>query len=136
VRTVLDANVLVAALLSPSGTPATLIVRWLAGDYELVVSEHLLEEVGHVLAYPKIRARISEEDANAFVENVRDNAEMASDPETPRPRCADPADDSLLALAEAEHALLVSGDKHLLDLAEVFPILTPAQFFDALESER
>jgi predicted nucleic acid-binding protein len=64
VRTVLDPNVLVAALLSPSGTPATLIVRWLAGDYEL----------------------------------------------------------------------LVSGDKHLLDLANAFPIRTPREFSDSLES--
>jgi predicted nucleic acid-binding protein len=124
VRTVLDANVLVAALLSPSGTPATLIVRWLAGDYELVV------------AYPKIRARISEEDANAFVESMRANAEMASDPATPPLRSADPGDDYLLALAEAEHAVLVSGDQHLLDLAHVFPILTPRAFSDSLESGR
>jgi putative PIN family toxin of toxin-antitoxin system len=136
VRTVLDPNVLIAALLSPTGTPATLIVRWLAGDYELVVSEHLLEELGRVFAYPKIRARISEEDTNAFVESVRANAEMASDPATPPPRCADPDDDYLLGLAEAEHALLVSGDKHLLDLANVFPILTPREFSDSLESGR
>ncbi|MDX6452563.1 MAG: uncharacterized protein QOH16_2612 [Gaiellaceae bacterium] len=135
-RTVLDANVLVAALLSPSGTPATLIVRWLAGDYELVVSEHLLEELGRALAYPKIRVRISEEDANAFVESVRANAELANDPPKPSLRSADPGDDYLVALAEAEHAVLVSGDKHLLDLADVFPILTPRQFFDALESVR
>jgi putative PIN family toxin of toxin-antitoxin system len=136
VRTVLDPNVLVAALLSPTGTPATLILRWLAGDYELVVSEHLLEELGRVLADPKLRARISEEDANAFVERVRANAEVASDPATPPPRSADHADDYLLALAEAEHALLVSGDKHLLDLAGAFPIRTPREFADALESER
>jgi uncharacterized protein len=135
VRIVLDANVLVAALLSPSGTPATLIVRWLAGDYELVVSEHLLEELGRVLAYPKIRTSISEEDADEFVDRVRANAELANDPPKPPPRSADPGDDYLLALAEAEHALLVSGDKHLLDLAEAFPILTPREFLDTLESE-
>jgi uncharacterized protein len=136
VRTVLDPNVLVAALLSPSGTPATLIVRWLAGDYELVVSEHLLEELTRVLAYPKIRARVSEADADAFVEHVRMNAEMAHDPAKPPPRSADPGDDYLLALAEAEHALLVSGDKHLLELAGAYPIQTPREFADALESAR
>jgi putative PIN family toxin of toxin-antitoxin system len=136
VRTVLDPNVLVAALLSPSGTPATLIVRWLAGDYELVVSEHLLEELDRVLGYPKIRARISEEDANAFVDRVRANAELANDPPKPALRSVDPGDDYLLALAEAEHALLVSGDKHLLDLADAFPIRTPREFADALASGR
>jgi uncharacterized protein len=136
VRAVLDPNVLIAALLSPRGTPATLIVRWLAGDFELVVSEHLLEELSRALAYPKIRARISDEDANAFVEHVRMNAELASDPANPPPRSADSSDDYLLALAGAEHALLVSGDKHLLDLADAFPIRTPREFADALESGR
>lgn len=135
-RTILDPNVLVAALLSPSGTPATLIVRWLAGDYELVVSEQLLEELVRVLAYPKIRARISAEDAAEFVERLRANAEPASDPPTRPTRSADPGDDYLIALAEAEHALLVSGDKHLLDLASAFPILTPRQFSDTLKPER
>jgi putative PIN family toxin of toxin-antitoxin system len=134
VRTVLDPDVLVAALLSPTGTPATLILGWLAGDNELVVSERLLEELARVLGYPKIRARISEDEATAFVEHVRANAELASDPATPPPRSADHADDYLLALAEAEHALLVSGDKHLLDLANAFPIRTPREFSDSLES--
>ena len=126
-RAVLDPNVLIAALLSPHGTPATLIVRWLAGDYELAVSEQLLDELGRVLAYPKIRARISEEDATEFIERVRANAELIDDRPTPHARSADPSDDYLLALAEAAHALLVSGDKHLLDLADAFPILTPAR---------
>src|SRR5712691_4307713 len=111
-----------------------LIVSWFAGEYELVVSEQLLEELGRVLAYPKIRVRISEDDAIAFVERLRANAEMATDPPNPASRSADPGDDYLLALAEAEHALLVSGDKHLLDLADAFPIQTPRAFADALES--
>ena len=134
-RAVLDPNVLIAGLLSPTGTPATLIVRWLAGDYELVVSEQLLEELSRVLAYPKIRARISREDAFEFVERLRANAVLATDPPKPPTRSADRADDYLLALAEAEHALLVSGDKHLLDLAETFPILTPREFSETLASE-
>jgi len=42
VRAVFDPNVLVSALLAPTGAPAELILRWLAGDFELVVSEQLL----------------------------------------------------------------------------------------------
>ena len=135
-RAVLDPNVLIAGLLSPSGTPARLIVRWLAGDYELVVSEHLVEELGRVLAYPKIRARISQDDADDFVERLRAHAAFATDPARRASRSIDPDDDYLLALAEAEHAVLVSGEKHLLDLADAFPILSPREFSDTLESER
>ena len=132
-RAVLDPNVLIAALLSPSGTPATLIIRWIAGDYELVISEQLLEELGRVLAYPKIRSKISREDADAFLDRMRADAETANDPPTPQRRSADSSDDYLLALAEAEHALLISGDKHLLELAHAFPILTPRAFLETLE---
>lgn len=132
-KAVLDPNVLIAALLSPRGTPATLIVRWLAGDFELVVSQQLLEELARVVAYPKIRAKISQDDADAFVELVRSDAELASDPPTPERRSTDSSDDYLLALAEVEHALLVTGDEHLLGLADAFPIVTPRVFLETLE---
>jgi hypothetical protein len=39
VRAVLDPNVLIAALLSPTGAPAQLVGRWLGGEFELVVSD-------------------------------------------------------------------------------------------------
>ncbi len=46
-----------------------------------------------------------------------------------------PGDDYLLALAEAESALVISGDTHLLDLARRFPIQTPRVFLDALDAQ-
>jgi predicted nucleic acid-binding protein len=45
---------------------------------------------------------------------------------------ADPGDDYLLALAEAERAVLVSGDRHLHALAGQLPILAPRAFLDQL----
>jgi hypothetical protein len=38
-------------------------------------------------------------------------------PTRPRPSLG-PGDDYLLALAEGEHAMVISGDQHLLDLAD------------------
>lgn len=38
----------------------------------------------------------------------------------------------MLALAEAERAVLVSGDQHLLALADAFPIRTARAFLDEL----
>jgi putative PIN family toxin of toxin-antitoxin system len=132
VRAVLDPNVLIASLLSRSGAPALIVSRWLAGEFELVVSEVLLAELGRALAYPKVRKRIAEDEALAFVELLRRTAPPTSDPEAPVRRSADPGDDYLLALAEAERALLVSGDQHLLALADELPIFTPRAFLDAL----
>ena len=133
-RAVLDVNVLIAALLSPTGAPAQIVSRWLAGEFELVVSDNLLGELGRALAYPKLRARVAPEDAAEFVSFLRNTAIHAPDPPAPRRRSRDPGDDSLLALAESEKAIVVSGDQHLLELADRFPVRSPRDFLDALET--
>jgi hypothetical protein len=135
VRAVLDANVLIAALLSPSGASAHILARWLVGEFELVVSESLLTELERALAYRKLRTRIAAEDAVAFVTFLRDAAVFASDPPAPPRRSADPGDDYLLALAETEKAIVVSGDQHLLEFADRFPICSPRAFLEELEAE-
>jgi predicted nucleic acid-binding protein len=41
------------------------------------------------------------------------------------PRISVPSDNYLIALASAERALLVSGDRHLLELADQIPVWRP-----------
>jgi putative PIN family toxin of toxin-antitoxin system len=132
VRAVLDPNILIAALLSPTGTPAQLVSRWLGGGFELVVSEALLTELGRALSYPKLRKRVSADEAAEFGALLRAGATLAPDPSATVRRSADPGDDYLLVLAESERAVLVSGDQHLLALANVFPIQTARAFLDGL----
>jgi putative PIN family toxin of toxin-antitoxin system len=127
VRAVLDPNILIAALLSRRGAPAQLVSRWLAGDFELVVSERLVSELDRALPYPKLRSRISADEASAFVALLGHGALLGDDP-------VDPGDDYLLALAEQERAVLVSGDQHLLALADELPIQTARAFLDSLDS--
>jgi putative PIN family toxin of toxin-antitoxin system len=132
VRAVLDPNILIAALLSRTGTPARLVSRWLAGEFELVASEALIAELEHALAYPKLRARISPDEAAGFVKVLRSGAVLAADPAEPERRSADAGDDYLIALAAQERAVLVSGDQHLLALGEELPIETAHAFLDKL----
>jgi putative PIN family toxin of toxin-antitoxin system len=134
VRALLDANVLVSALLSRTGAPARIVSLWLAGEFELVVSELLLAELERALAYAKVRARIPAEDAAELLVLLRETAVVATDPDTPPRRSPDPGDDYLLALAETQGAVLVTGDQHLLGLADRFPIRTPRAFLDALQA--
>jgi putative PIN family toxin of toxin-antitoxin system len=136
VRAVLDPNVLIAALLSRTGPPAQIVVRWLAGDFELVVSEELLAELERALAYPRLRDNISPDEAAGFVSLLAQAALVASDPSAPARRSADPADDYLIALAEAQNAVLVSGDRHLLELADRFPIEPPRTFLERFSRAR
>lgn len=133
-RAVLDPNVLIAALLSRSGTPAQVVSRWLAGEFELVVSETLVAELERALAYPKVRSRVSAEEGAAFVELLRRGARLAPDPPEPPARSVDPGDDYLLALAEEERAILVSGDRHVLALGSALPVRTARELMDLLDT--
>ncbi len=126
-RAVLDPNVLISALLSPSGSPAALVARWLAGEFDIVVSEQLLAELRRALTYPKLRMRINDEEGTAFIDLLSRTATTVEDPATSPRRSRDPGDDYLLALAEAGAAVLATGDQDLLALKDV-PVLSPAAF--------
>jgi uncharacterized protein len=136
-RVVLDASVLISALISPHGIPAELVRRWLAGWFELVVSERLLREVERAAARPKIRHRASSHERRELLELIRSQAVLIEDPTDIDPVvAADPADDYLFALARAAGALaIVSGDRHLTELRGVNPrVLTPRGLLVLLES--
>jgi len=134
VRAVLDANVLISAILSPRGSPARLLLAWQAGAFELVVSPALLAELTRAMAYPKLVRLIPPADADAFVTWIAGSAVLAADPErAPLNRSADPNDDYLLALATAEGAVLVTGDGHITVLGDRLPVRTPADFLASLD---
>lgn len=130
-RAVLDPNILISALLSPRGAPAEIVARWLRGEFELVVSQRLLDELERALAYPKVRAHVTEDEASDFVSLLRRAASVVSEPPGGAHRSADPGDDYLLALAEAERAVVVSGDRHLLELSDL-PVESARAFLDRL----
>ena len=132
-RAVLDANVLVSALISRAGAPARLVELWLAGEFELVMCATLLDEMERTLAHPKIAGRVDADDAARFVRVLGELAEVVPDPvEPPQFHSVDPGDDYLLALAARERVPLVSGDAHVLALAERLPISSPREFLDRL----
>jgi uncharacterized protein len=133
VRAVLDPNVIISGLLSPEGSPASVLRAWEQGQFELVVSGALLDELARALSYPKLRRRVSKDDANAAALWISGSATTAPDPKPPPPvRSTDPGDDYLIALASVERAVLVSGDTHLLDLAAEIPVYSPRQFLGLL----
>ncbi len=133
-RAVLDPNVLISGLLAPAGAPARLIVRWLAGDFEMIVSEQLLAEVSRALTHPKLRSRITADDARAFVQLLDMSGTASPDSSGAPRRSRDPGDDYLLALASSSAAVLVSGDQDLLVLAPELPICSPSDFLKMLDS--
>lgn len=124
-RVVLDPGVFVSALITPDGSPAKLLREARAGGLELVVSPLLLGELEDVLGREKFRRYVDLDAVREYLDLLRREALAVPDPEEPSPlRSADPDDDYLITLAQNQNAVLVTGDKHLLDIGA--PILAPA----------
>ena len=110
-RVVLDTNILVSALIAPAGNPAAIYNAWEQGKFTLVTCAEHLDELRATLQKPKVANLIKPYKAGRLVNQIRKLAEDIV--ELPRvKRSADPADNFLLALAEAGNAdYLVTGDK-------------------------
>jgi uncharacterized protein len=126
-RVVLDPGVLVSALIAPTGAPAELLAQVRTADLELIVSPLLLDELERVLRRDKFRRYVDLGTVEDYLDLLREEAVGVQDPtEAPPVRSADPDDDYLISLACRQNAILVSGDKHLLDIAGGAPILAPS----------
>lgn len=135
-RVVLDSNVLVSALISTAGSSREIVTAWVDERLALIASPTLIDELRDVLGRPRLRRWVSVETATEFIDGLAEDAEIVDDPPPLPGLTPDPEDDYLVALARAAHAdYLVSGDRHLLGLADPTPpVLTPRQFLDLLET--
>jgi predicted nucleic acid-binding protein len=87
-----------------------------------------------VLDRPSFRRWVSAATAAEFIVGIGEDAVLVDDPPAQQGLTADPDDDYLITLARAAGAdYLVSGDRHLLDVADRDPpVLTPRQFLDLI----
>ena len=115
-------------MLARESAPARLLLGWLGGDFELIISGKSISELRRALSYPKIRTRVSVDERSAFVDLLEGHAFRAIDPDKAPRRSRDPGDDYLLALAESCSAVVVSGDQDLLALKRDLPIYSAAEF--------
>jgi putative PIN family toxin of toxin-antitoxin system len=134
VRAVLDPNVLISAVISPTGAPREILTAWTQGRFDLIVSPLLIGELRGVLARPRLRRWVNEAAAGEYVDGLTDAAQVVDDPPAQPGLSPDPDDDYLITLARAAGAdYLVSGDHHLTGLADPTPpVLTPREFRDRL----
>jgi hypothetical protein len=138
-KTLLDTNPLVSALLKPVGHSGQIFQRWRKGEFELAVSPSTLVELDDVLHRPHIIKKypISEKDIANHVTVLRDFAQVATGNLIVSAIHDDPKDNHVLAAAiETNCIYLVSGDRHLLNLDEYqgIKILTPRAFLELLEA--
>ena len=138
-RVVLDTNILLSALINRHGTPAQLIAGWRERRYDLITSSEQLIELGDVARRPVLRARIVPSTVGRLIRDLRKLAEVLTRLHAVE-RSADPADNFLLAMAEAGNAdYLVSGDRRgvlALGTHANTQILRAGEFLDVLGIKR
>ena len=116
-RVVLDTNILISSLIVPGGLSDYLYQSWSAARFDRVTRAEQLDEFRRVTRYPRIRNYLRPAAAGTMLNEIRALAAVVG----PLPKlsvCADPADNFLLATAQAGKAdFLVTGDaRHLLAL--------------------
>lgn len=139
IRAVLDTNVLVSGLMTEQSPPYRVLDAWLEGRYVLVTSFYLVEELIHVLSYPRIakRLRLDEKELADILAVLLAKAEvLPGHLHLPGVTC-DPKDDAIVACSsEGKADYIVSGDQDLLILGDYEDIrtVTPRQFMAILAS--
>lgn len=119
----------------PDSVPGRIVAAWRVGQFDLVLSEPMLEEIARVLTYPKIARRLKWDEAKLarYISLLRFEAEMVNIEGTAASVPKDPDDNPILATLIASAAdCLVSGDDDLLSLAQQYPILSPSAFIQRI----
>lgn len=137
-RVVLDTNVLVSGFGSPRGTPGQLLSLWLAGAYELVLSQAILTETARTFREPYFAQRLTTEQQEANLALLRWQAEIVTIAATVQGVAPSPADDLILATAVSGCAeYLVTGDRGLAEVGRYqgIEIMSPRAFLELLSAD-
>lgn len=129
-RIVLDTNVFISGVFF-SGPPHTILKAWRDDAIQLVVSPEIFQE------YQRVAEELAGQFPGIDISDILDlllmKAEMVNARPLPTRVCADADDDKFIACAAAGSSqLIVSGDKHLLDISpyQKIEVVKPRQFVD------
>jgi uncharacterized protein len=139
-KAVIDSTVLVSAFLTKGGVSAALLRYAREGVFLVFLSEDILTETQHTLAYSRIRERYdyTDEDIADFLNRIRVAANLVTELPQVTVVTRDPNDDMVIATAvRAQAAYIVTRDKDLLSLQqyEDITVMSPEAFI-AIVRER
>jgi len=129
-KIVLDTNVLVSAI-GWKGPPSRILRACRAGQFLLLTSPQVLEELTRVLTYPRLRVVTQHPDLPQILRWLHAPERIVFPRRAIETVKADPSDNRVLEVAVEGHAeAVISGDDHLLRLRifEGIPILSAASF--------
>jgi putative PIN family toxin of toxin-antitoxin system len=136
IRATVDANVLVVAPLSAASPPGIIHDAWQAGRFELVISQHIIDEVErtHLKAY--FQARLSNDQMTRLHYLLRYHATVVPITATVTGVATHPEDDLVLATAVSGGVdYLVTGDERFrarVPSYQAIELVNPARFLAIL----
>jgi hypothetical protein len=140
-KAVLDVGQYVSATINARGHPAQILTAWHAGEFALVSSPSILDDLRRVLFYPHIRKRHqwSDQEIHLFVDSIALAAQLTPGLIDVAAVADDPADNKILACAqEGRVDYVVASDEHLTKLGSFagIPIVPPRRFLEILVEQR
>ena len=135
-RVVVDTNVLISALLQPSGRTAEVLEAIQTAGGVILVSDETFAELASRLMRPKFDRYVDQATRQRFLSDLAGVADWVAITGILR-TCRDPDDDKFLATAiNNEVDCIVTGDADLLvlDPFENVRILTPRAFVEAIKN--
>ena len=116
ISAVLDTNVLASGTITAATPPGQILDAWHAGQFELVTSEHIIEELSRTFQKPYFRDRLSNKATANFIDLLQNEAFVTPITVKVQNVATHPEDDLTIATAlSAKADYLVIGDQPLLD---------------------
>ncbi len=135
-RAVLDTTIIVSGLINQRGLPGQIITALHAGQFEMITSPRINEEILEVLNRPRIRNRYHVGDRIFDIGVLLYTQATLVEPKSRLKISRDPKDNKFLEAAiQGKAAFLVTGDKKdLLSLGDYkgIRILNPRQFIQEM----
>lgn len=128
IKIVVDTNILISFFCFPGGTVRELMKKILASEYELVLSNEIVDEFKEVINKKLNELTIMEE---KFIKFIQDNFTIINPEKKLNIVKNDITDNKIIECAVVAKAnFIVSGDKHILDLRKYknIKILKPSDF--------
>ena len=126
-----DTNILISALLYPRSKPGIALMH-IADNYNLILTDYNISELHRVT-----KAKFPDKQADIDVLLAELTFELVAAPLSPQKLIADPKDAPILnAAILADVDIIVSGDKHFLELAIDRPkVMKVAEYLEWAEIE-
>jgi len=134
-KVVLDTNILASGAISATGTLSTVVDAWRSGQFKVIVSVPILEELKRTLQKPYFRRSLTAKQSSHFLKLLQKRATVSPITVSVHGIATHLEDDVILATAVSAKAdYLVTGDKKLQHVGTYHgvAILSPRRFGEIL----